>query len=191
LEQTTATVEPSAVPAGIEPDNAGVVEAPEPTELNILPSVLGELRTARQKIGSGADPIDIPIPGYEGKLLARFKWVPVTELSATAASLRKIKDPTRQQIALAADALVATNDEFFVVLNTDAPLEPMTYQGVPVSFSNGEGLSVALGFPAPRSARDCVMAVFNNEYAMIDTAQRVMTWLEDTSREVDEAFLGE
>jgi hypothetical protein len=33
--------------------------------------------------------------------------------------------------------------------------------------------------------------VFSNEYAMIDVASKVTTWLEDTSKQVDQEFLGE
>lgn len=187
MDEATATVDTTSVP-----DTAPVpVEAPAPAELNILPSVLGELRRARAQIGSGAEPLDIPIPGYQGRLIARFKWVPVTALAATAKSLQKIKDPTRQQLAAAADALAATNDEFLVVLEDGTEPETVTYQGAPCSFQNGAGLAVALGFPEPASARECVYAVFNNEYAMVDVVQKVMQWLEDTSREVDTSFLGE
>jgi len=192
LDEATATVDPTAVPAADPLGEAPApVDAPPAPDLNILPSVLGELRKSRQVIGSGAEPIDIAIPGYQGKLIGRFKWVPVTALAATSASLRKIKDPTVQQLAAVADTLAATNDEFLVVTDSESEPETLTYQGVPVTFQNGEGLALALGFPAPRSARECVNAVFNNDYAMVDVAQRVMQWLEDTSREVDESFLGE
>lgn len=196
MDDSTATVEPTD---DLSADAAQVTSDPfipdpavdTPPDLSILPSVLGELRKSRQQIGSGAAPIDIPIPGYQGKLIARFKWVPVTALAATAASLRKIKDPTTQQLAAVADALAATNDEILVHSDPETDPQSLTYQGAPCTFQNGEGLALALGFAAPRSARECVNAVFNNEYAMVDVAQRVMQWLEDTSREVDESFLGE
>jgi hypothetical protein len=35
------------------------------------------------------------------------------------------------------------------------------------------------------------MAVFGNDYAVADTAGKLMAWLEDTSRQVDEEHLGE
>lgn len=176
--------------------DAAAIAAPVPApdalsapDLNVLPSVLGELRKARAVIGAGATPIDVAIPGYRGMLIARFRWVPVSDLASTAKSLRAIKDATQQQLAAAADALVACNDE--ILVRVDDKLESLTHEGLPVTFANGVGLTLALGLPKPTSARECVFSVFGNEYGMVDVATKLMGWLEDTSREVDEAHLGE
>jgi hypothetical protein len=169
------------------------ISAPEPLaqapDLNILPSVLTDLRNLRSQIGAGAKPIQIPLPGYKGKLVASFRWVPANELGATSKSLRAIKDPTQLQIAAAADALVATNDE--ILVEVDGKLESLLHQGVNVTFATGEGLCLALQLPKPNSARECVVSVLGNEYGLLDIATKVMTWLEDTTRTVDESFLGE
>lgn len=162
--------------------------ATEGPEVSVQPSILGELRKAREGIGAGAEPIDITIPGYGGKLVVAFKWVPYAQLSATAKQLAKIKEPTEQAVAAAADALVATCDE--VKVNIDGALQPLSTNGVPITFSDGERLAFALGFPVPDSARLTCYAVFSNEYALIDVAQKVTTWLEDTSQQVDGDFLG-
>ena len=55
------------------------VQAPE-----VEPSILGVLREARARIGAGAKPLEVTIPGYDGKLVIRFRWVPVKELSRKA-----------------------------------------------------------------------------------------------------------
>jgi hypothetical protein len=171
------------------PDAPQAVAAPVSDGLNILPSVLTDLRASRARIGANAKPVNIAIPGYGGNLVARFRWVPANELAATSKSIMAIKNPTQQQLAAAADALVACNDEILVRVNDK--LESLQHGGDPVTFAEGDGLLVALGLPPVSNARDCVMAVFGNDYAVADTAGKLMLWLEDTSRQVDEEHLGE
>lgn len=166
-----------------------VVQPAEEATQSVLSSILGDLRQSRQKIGAGADPLDIAVPGYDGRLVVRFRWVPPEQLAATSKSLQAIKNPTAQQIAAAADTLVATCDEFLV--RVDGELQPLSTNEFPITFSDGDRLSYALGFPKPSTARECCQLVFNNDYAMGDTAFKVMTWLEDTSRRVSEEQLGE
>lgn len=157
-------------------------------------SILGDLRQSRKKIGAGATPLDIPIPGYDGKLVVRFRWTPMERLASTAKSLAKIDNPTQQQIAAAADALVQCCDEFLVRVNGEdgkTELKSLSTNEFPITFSDGDRISFALGFEKPKSARECVQAVFNNDYALIDTSFKLITWLEDTSRKVSEEQLGE
>lgn len=166
------------------PETNAAPEAP-----SVDASILGELRQSRRKIGAGADPLDIPIPGYSDKLVVRFRWVPMEQLASTSKSLVKIANPTQQQIAAAADALVHCCDEVMVRVNGE--LQPLSTNEFPVTFADGDRLSYALGFTKPSSARECVQAVFANDYALIDVAFKLMTWLEDTSRKVSETQLGE
>lgn len=165
---TTATVEPG---------------------LGIDSSVLSTLRRQRAKLGAGADPIRLDLPGYDGNLVAQFRWVPANTLAATSKSVQAIKNQTAQNIAAAADAIAATNNE--ILVKVYGKLESLEHEGQPVTFSNGEGLCVALGLPKPRSTRECVEAVLGNEYALLSLAVKVMEWLENTSAEVDGAHLGE
>lgn len=165
------------------------VTAPVSNGLNVLPNVLDGLAKMRAQIGANAKPVDIAIPGYDGQLIARFKWVPAEDLAATAKSLAQIKNPTKQQLAAAADALVACNEE--ILVKVDGKLESLLHEGEPVTFSYGTGLLLALKLPPVASARDCVFAVFGNDYALADVATRLLTWLEDTTRQVDEEHLGE
>jgi hypothetical protein len=167
------------------PDSPAV-EATEPVEAT-QPSILSELRKARDKIGVGADPLRLPVPGYNGLLVVSYKWVPYSRLSATAKSLGKIKDQLEQQVAAAADTLVATCDE--ILINDAGELH--SFSPAPVTFADSEALAEALGFPKADSSRQTCYSVFNNEYAMIDAAFKVSSWLEDTSKQVDEEFLGE
>lgn len=163
---------------------------PEATpEFNVSPSILTSLRAARSVIGAGATPLDLEIPGYGGQLVARFAWKPANELAATSKSLQAIKNPTQQQLAAAADALATCNEE--ILIRDGETLESLQHGGVPVTFANGEGLLLALGLPRTSATRDCVMAVFGNDYAIMGTALKLSAWLEDASQEVDVTTLGE
>ena len=152
-------------------------------------SILSSLRQARQKIGAGAKPLDIAIPGYDNQLVARFRWTPVERLASTSKSLQNIDNPATQRVAAAADALVQCCDEILVRVNGE--LKSLSTNEFPVTFSDGDRLSYALNFEKPETARECVRRVFNNDYAVIDCAFKVMQWLEDTSRKVSEEQLGE
>ena len=156
---------------------------------NVLPDLLSEIASNRARIGALAQPLQLEIPGYRGKVAAKFRWIPVKELSATARSLQKIKDPTQQNIAACADTLVATCDEILIKVGEDQ-WESLTFNGEPVTFAT-EGLSVAFKYARPKTSRDNCIAFFSNEYALVDVTQKVVAWLEDTNKEVDEEHLGE
>lgn len=152
--------------------------------LNVGSSILDDLRASHAKLGEGAEPLVREIPGYDGKVKVKFRWVHPKELSVTSKQLERIKDPTEQRLAAAADSLVATCDEILVMGET------LLHQGEKVTFQNGEGVGVLLGVPV-RDARSACNALFNNPYAVIDVAFEVVTWLEDTSRNVASDYLGE
>lgn len=168
------------------PVMSGLAATPQ---LNVSPTLLDLLRASRARVGAGAKPITLAVPGYDELLWARYRWVPPETLGATASSIQAIKDPTEQSLALVADALVATNCE--ILVRDSGKLESLQHEGAPVTFTNGAGLAVALEQSAPRSARECVLAVFGNQYAIVSQAQTVMEWLEDTSKKVDGNYLGE
>lgn len=152
-------------------------------------SILGDLRQSRRGIGANAKPLDLIVPGYKDRLVIRYRWQPLERLASTAASLSKIDNPTTQHVAAAADVLGECCAEVLVRVNGE--LKPLSTNEVPVTFSDGERLSFALDFEKVESRRECVRAVFANDYALIDQAFKVMSWLEDTSRKVSEEQLGE
>lgn len=159
----------------------------------VEPSILGSLRAKRAKAGAGADPLYLPVPGYDGDLVLEFKWKPLREISKTGVQLAKIKEATAQTIAAAADAVVATCSELMVMVAGEGGVKvrkPLSSNEIPVTFSDSR-VSYALDFPAAPDARTTVIRAFNNEYALIDVANKVMAYLEDTSLASDEAFLGE
>lgn len=149
-------------------------------------SVIASLREARNKIGANADPVRIAVPGYNGDLVIEYQWIPFEEISATSDSLSQIKDIADLNVAAAADTVVACCREVFVRI--DGRLQPLSTNGTPVKFD--DRLAYSLGIEAT-TARATAIAVFNNEYALIETANELAKWLKDASVRVNGEFLGE
>jgi hypothetical protein len=161
--------------------------------------IFSELQAQRAKIGAGSPPLDLDVPGYDGKLVLRFTWIPIKQLARTGPQLAKIKEPTAQQVAAAADAIAATCSE--ILVRVDGKLESLSVlmvdpenpsaNDIPVTFIEGERVAFALGFTKAPDARTTVIRAFKNEYALLDVAQRLSIWLEDTSKNVNEEYVGE
>ncbi len=180
-DETGATpVAPTPSPAPIEAVTE--VVAPSPESL-----ILSQLRERRAKIGQGSDPLDLDIPGYGGDLVIRYKWTPFSELTATAPQLQRITQPTAQALAACADTLVAACEE--VLIRVEGEVRPLSTDGTPIRFD--DRLADALGFDRTKTARQCAMQVFKNDYALIEQSEAVMEWLRGTSQEVNDTFLGE
>lgn len=168
-------------------------EAPDAVSTTLIDhTILGTLRAQRAQIGAGANPLHLEVPGYDGRLVVAYKWTEPRALSRTAKQLSQIKEPTEQMVAASADTLVAACEEVFVRVeeNGNLVLKPLSTDGHPVTFSDPR-LAYALGFEDPRNARDMAIRAFNNEYALMRQAGAVVEWLEDTTRKVNEDFLGE
>lgn len=166
-----------------------MTDSPVDTQQEGQGNILGVLRQARKKIGMGAKPLDLPVPGYDNALVLRFRWIPLSELGSSAKKLGKIENQHEQNIAIAGDLLVKTCEN--VLINVDGELRPIATDGTETTFKDGDVLSEALGFPKPDSALLTCISVFNNEYAVIALAMTVSAWLEDTSKKVDAEFVGE
>lgn len=163
-----------------------VSETPEAPA--VVTSILGSLREARAKLGTDADPLYLEVPGYDGQLIIRYKWIPFRDLTRTSQQLSKISEPTQQAVAAAADTVVLTCEEVYV--NVDGQRLPLSTDGTPVTFGDPR-LAYALGFETQASARDNAIRVFKNEYALLQQAAEVTEWLKDTTQKVDAAFVGE
>ncbi len=150
-------------------------------------SVLAELRTLRGTLGGESKPLDLEVPGYKGLLLIRYKWVPYSQIAQNAKSLSKIEETAERQLSAAADVLVDTCEEFLIRVGEE--LQPLSKNDIPVTFGDPR-LPESLGFMPTDTARKACMRVFNNDYALIRTADVVTTWLQDTSRKVDADVLG-
>jgi hypothetical protein len=171
-EQTVPEASSETAPGGGDQDTRSVIET---------------LRERRNQLGLQAKPLDIPVPGYDGLLILRCRWVAFKDLSAGARELSKIKEPTEAQIHAAADTLVVCCQDFLIKVGDE--IKPIAEDGTPTVFGDPR-LPASLGFSQLATAVDVARAVFNNEYALIRTANTVIEWLQDTTKRVDTDILG-
>jgi len=170
-----------------EPAVEPSVPAVSATEQTISPdsgdarSVLAQVREIRSHLGADATPLDLPVPGYENLVVLRCKWVPYERYAEQAASLESISKPAALQVAAAADLIALVTTE--VLLNVNGELEQFPDANGSVNFSDPR-LADLLGFPAVKSAREAVMAALKNDYAVLNTGNEVITWLQDTSKKI-------
>jgi len=166
----------------------GTAENAPHDEVEVRSSVLGDLRAARAKIGANAAPLTLDFPGYDGKLVLRFKWVSAKVLGRTAPQIARMKDPIAQREAASADLIAATCSA--ILVREGDKLVSLAPDDTEVSFKDPH-IAVALGFPQPSTVRETIIQAFGNEYALSETADRVSAWLEDTTQNVNREFLGE
>jgi hypothetical protein len=169
--------------AATVPDNSNE----EPVVVAETQSVLSNLRDMRGKLGSNSTPLDLAIPGYEGLLVLRCKWIPFKDLSKHAQKLNKIDEVDELRVAAAADTLSLCCQE--ILIRVEDELRPMSEDSVPVTFGDPR-IAQNLGFPFPDTTRETVRAVFANDYAMMTTAESLVTWLQDTTASVNDGILG-
>lgn len=156
---------------------------------------LARLRERRAALGA-PKAVTRAVPGYEGDLAVRYKWVAYEVMAAKGQALAKVKDPTRRDILAAQDTLVALCQE--VVVKPDDPADPrigedgyvpLAAEGeAPVTFGD-DRIAHALGFE-PGTARENAARTVCNDYAVLAEAVALSAWLQDTSREVDSEFQG-
>ena len=157
---------------------------------------IARLRAKRAALGTKRT-ITRAIPGYDGDLAVRYKWVAYEEMAKRGEALAKVKNATKRDLLAAADTLVALCEEIVVrpddVADTRigedgyVPLAPLE-DAHPVTFGD-DRIAVALGFE-PGTARDNVFNAVCNDYAVLGEAVALSAWLQDTSVEVDSDFSG-
>lgn len=148
---------------------------------------LDRLRARRRALGEKKT-IDLEVPGYDGELVVRFRWVAYEELAKAGRRLQAMKDTAARDVFAACDTLALACED--VLMNVDGELKTVAEDGEPVRFGD-DRLGVALGFEPSPKVRQNVRAVFENDYAVLTTAARLSAWLADASQEVDGAFVGE
>lgn len=158
-------------------------------------SMLARLRERRAELGADKF-VTRDVPGYDGDLAVRYKWVPYEQLAAKGQALTKVKNPTQRDLFAALDTLATLCVEVLVRdpedpradENGHAPLASVE-DSEPIHFGD-ERLAEALAFK-PGKAREQIRAMFGgNDYAIMGEAIALSAWLTDTSQEVDSDFSG-
>lgn len=150
-------------------------------------NLLDRLRERRNQIASKDEyRLDLPVPGYDGELVVRYKYTEYNETAERADRLRGV-DAGQVPLISAIDTLIAACDKVMIVVN--GRLVPIDEGALtPVRFE--ERLADILAFNASK-ARDVVRGLFNNDYAIIEQAMTVSRWMRDVTKKVDEAYVGE
>lgn len=170
------------------PDAA--VEDAEPGTGSEDQSPRGRLR-ARHRELQNDHTRDIDVPGYGGDLVGRYRVLSPDQIREGNRKIEKLPEDERLVVG-AIDQIIAACDSLWV--RGDNGLEPLLPDD-PEPARYDKRLAEFFGFEAER-AREVVRQVFTtggelNVPAVIAHAQEIGVWMQDVSREVDAAFLGE
>ncbi len=174
-------------------------------ESMVSPSILDRLKQKRQKVTEQRY-LDLPVPGYEGDLVARYKTVPFKVFEE--AEKRQKKDKSAPKMLLAAIDQIINTCEMILVKDPGHADCVTDNDGVITEYRPIDPQAAATSFPvrwdtrlAPlinipetehqNNPRLVVTRTFCNDAAVIHHATQIGLWLRDTTKEVDEAFLGE
>lgn len=180
-----------------QPENP-IIEEPEEAGNPLMKSMMEQLREERSS--AAPDTADIDVPGYSGKLICRYKVVEGKVLANIGKRVaRQVKDDADRQLYGTVDVLIAAceglyfrspaNDQLY-------PIDPdLPAQGTPAE--NGTAATYAhpslpsyFGFSS-EDARGNVFGIFKgNDTAIIAHGITLSRWMADTSKGVDESWLG-
>jgi hypothetical protein len=156
-------------------------------------NLLGALREKRKELAEKKETY-IAIPGYDSSppiLLALYRLVDGTEIDKIGRKIRsETKSEWQRQILSAVDLFITACEGIYFDMDDGNGPQQLEVNKTPVSGYN-EDLAAALGIEA-ETARQVVFGVFSgNDVAIMQHSVRLGMWMGDTSRNVDELFLGE
>lgn len=152
-------------------------------------SLLGRLKAQREE-RLADEHLDLPIPSWEGNLVGRYRVLRRDEMNRIWGGTRpgsrqpgqRNPNSDRDFIAAACQAILARDEEGNLITLLEDSGVPMTY---------GEALAGQLGIDA-QGAREVIGYVFgDNELAISAHGLKIFEWMQDTSREVEGAIVGE
>lgn len=147
-------------------------------------SLLGRIK-ARRDEQTANETLTLPVPTWDGELLARYRVLERKVLEKLNAAAKR-----KQGAAVNGDAdfLIRACVGLFVV-DDDGEQVALEDESGPIRFDSR--LAAKLDVPA-ETARDVVMYAFKgNDLAVGSHAAKVAQWMTDTSQEVDGEVLGE
>jgi hypothetical protein len=156
-------------------------------------SIVGRLR-AKRRAASEKQTIDLPIPGYDGELVVRYRLLdPLVEGKELgdriAGEFRGPSLDAERGYYLAVDTLIAACVAIFAKVNGD--LVPIAGEGTITSFEDTDALADLLAFDPLDTARKTVEAVFvGNKVAINGQSVHLNVWMLDPSRELDRGLFG-
>jgi superfamily I DNA and/or RNA helicase len=137
----------------------------------------------------------INIPGYDDEppiMKAKYRLLDGKEIDNIMTKVQKeTKNQWDRQVLSAVDMFIAACEGMFVDIG-DGALEPYPMKvGDKEILGYNEDLAAALELEEVNTARQTVFGVFaNNEAAIMQHNVKLSLWMSNTSRKVDEDFLG-
>lgn len=159
-------------------------------------TVIGRLRAKREALAR-EQTIDMPIPGYGGELVCRYRLLdPLTEGKEIGQRLQTQFPKKEQETELLhfvnVDTIVAACVGFFIKHPGSGDLHPLGdsadgMAGLAPTYEDTQ-LAELLGFEA-ETARQAVVAVFGGNRAAVNVhAMRLQSWMSDTSGELTQGI---
>lgn len=184
-----------------EPRTEELMEEPEFPQEDVADnqdSVVGWLKQQREDLRGGHELV-LPIPGYQGRLHARYKplrdkiW---QDFKARQRKRQKVSGHDTPDLVLAADIIVAACDELLVRKPGASVLTPLDDEqgfrtGNPARWS--KDTADRLGAPGLEKAADAVYSLFPRDDAdeviasvVEGHGHRIYEWLTNLDEETDE-----
>lgn len=167
----------------------------QPTE-QIQPNSVMESLRARHRELVQAKTLDLPIPGYDGDLVCRYRLLSMKELENIGNRVQKQVKGQGDRVLLASlDSIIIACEGMHY--SRDGQLVPLSESlgkdEPPIKYDERLVEFLALKISEEDTmgpARKVVIAVFGgNEIAILDHSRAIGQWSADTSRDVSEAFL--
>jgi hypothetical protein len=154
-------------------------------------SLLDSLRAKRERLAASKT-TDIPIPGYGGELVVRYRLCdPLVEGKQIGDRLleqfKGADQESERMYFMFVDTLIAACDGIFVKVGDE--LVSLDEEGDTIDYGDPR-LGEFLGFTAD-TARDAVLAVFgDNKIAVTQHGRQLQLWMGDTTGELNRSTLG-
>lgn len=141
--------------------------------------------------------LDLPIPGYDNLMYARFRPFPVEKTERKMAEFQKLAGKQPLLLKSACDTLIDACEQVMLLpARFDGDIGDQGQNLIPIDddamppIAFDERLAHALNFKAD-TARQVVLGLFATEQAVIAMNIMVSRWMQDVTRKTDEALLGE
>jgi hypothetical protein len=136
----------------------------------------------------------ITVPGYQGLLKAEYGVLPTKQMGMIGKKIqRQFKDESDRQLNAIIDTLIQACQGFHFVQEdgSSTAIDP-DHSGVPLTYTDPRTPGYFKMGEEVTTARACLLGVFNNnEPSILAHGMKLSRWYEDTSKDVDEGFLGE
>jgi hypothetical protein len=133
--------------------------------------------------------LDLDIPGYDGLLVARFRPFPIEKTERKMAEFQRNIGKQPVLLKAACDTLIDACEQVMVKKPDWEEPRPLDDEAIPpIAFD--ERLAQMLGYETS-SARQVITGLFPTEQAVLSMNNKVTSWMQDVTQDVDASLLGE